>query len=105
MNYILTLLIAFLLTGCGTITTLTNSDEEISHRLKKQKTYCESVSRVYAGVSYNLCKLHSNPNKTYIDWYLGFYIFDTAASVITDTVVIPYTIYQQIDKGSVNIDS
>jgi uncharacterized protein YceK len=89
--------------GCGTITTLSESDERISSKLTKQDTYCASLPRVYSGVSYDFCKLHSKPTGTAIDIGVGFYVFDGIFSAATDTLVLPYTIFQQSDKGSIQI--
>jgi len=89
--------------ACGTITTLSESDTQISSRLTKQDTYCESLPRVYSGVSYDFCKLNSKPTGTAIDVGVGFYLFDGLLSAATDTLVLPYTIVQQSDKGSMQI--
>jgi hypothetical protein len=89
--------------ACGTITTLSESDKQISSKLTKQDTYCDSLPRVYSGVSYDFCQLNSKPNKTAVDVLVGFYLFDGILSAATDTLVLPYTIYQQSDKGSMQI--
>ncbi len=44
-----------LLIGCGTAKTLIGSDASVVRDLKKQRTYCESVPRVYSGVAFDLC--------------------------------------------------
>lgn len=105
MKKFILLLLALSISGCGTLTSLSNSDEDISYKLRKQKSYCDTTSRAYGGVSYNLCKLNSNPNKTYIDWFLGFYIIDTVVSAVTDTIALPYTAFQQVNKGSIKVGS
>jgi uncharacterized protein YceK len=89
--------------ACGTITTLSESDQRISSKLTKQNTYCESLTRVYSGVSYDFCKLNSKPTGTAIDVGVGFYLFDGVLSTATDTLVLPYTIVQQSEKGSMQI--
>ena len=89
--------------ACGTITTLSESDKRISSKLTKQDTYCDSLPRVYSGVSYDFCKLNSEPNGTAVDVLVGFYLFDGILSAATDTLVLPYTIFQQSDKGSMQI--
>ncbi|WP_159931131.1 YceK/YidQ family lipoprotein [Oceanicoccus sp. KOV_DT_Chl] len=102
-KHALTAVSVILLSGCGSLTVLTNSDQDVAENLKKQKTYCTSLLRVSGGVSYNLCKLHSYPERNYIDWYLAFYFFDTALSAVTDTVVLPYSIYLQVEEGNMPI--
>jgi len=91
------------LQACGTVTTLSKSDHQISAKLSKQSTYCESVPRMYSGVSYDLCKLNSKPSGTDIDVLVEFYLFDGILSAATDTLVLPYTIIQQSEKGSIQI--
>jgi uncharacterized protein YceK len=97
------LLLMMCIQACGTITTLSESDQRISSKLTKKDTYCESVSRVYSGVSYDFCSLNSKPNNTEIDALVGFYLLDGALSAVSDTLVLPYTIYQQSEKGSIRI--
>jgi uncharacterized protein YceK len=33
-----------------------------------------------------------------------FFVIDAAFSIVADTIVIPYTAVQQIDKGSINVN-
>ena len=99
-------LILLFLTGiqaCGTITTLSESDHHISSKLVKQGTYCESIPRVYSGVSYDFCILNSKPDSTEIDVLVGFYLLDGVLSAASDTLILPYTIYQQAEKGSIQV--
>ncbi|MFC6479204.1 hypothetical protein ACFQDN_25540 [Pseudomonas asuensis] len=53
--------LALSLTGCGTINTVFQDDVTTSYKLRKQKTYCESISRVYSGVAYDFCSLNAPP--------------------------------------------
>ena len=103
MRIAFVLLSFFWLSGCGTVTTLANSDQQISSKLLKRNTYCHSVTRVYSGVAYDLCTLHSKPSGIEIDWVLGFYMFDGALSAVADTLVLPYTIFQQSTEGSLQV--
>ncbi|SFC96777.1 Protein of unknown function [Microbulbifer thermotolerans] len=105
MRLIWILLICTALTACGTVSTLTKSDHQISANLKRKNSSCESIPRVYSGVSYNLCKMHSNSNSIYYAWELGFYLFDSVASAATDTIVLPYTIYDQSKNGNLVVDT
>ena len=91
------------LQACGTVTTLSKSDYQISAQLSKKNTYCESVPRVYSGATFDLCKLNSKPKGTEIDVLVGFYLFDGILSAAADTLVLPYTIFQQSEKGSIPI--
>ncbi|MFD1216305.1 YceK/YidQ family lipoprotein [Microbulbifer celer] len=99
-----TLLATLPLTACGTFTTLTNSDQEVAANLKRQKTHCQSLPRVYSGVSYNACKLNSTQDSMVFGWVLGFYVFDSVASAATDTIALPFTLYRQNRHGNLQID-
>lgn len=103
MKYLFFLILLVGLQACGTVTTLSNSDQQISAKLSQQRTHCESVPRVYSGVAYDLCQLNSKPQGTEIDVLVGFYLLDGILSAATDTLVLPYTIIQQSDKGSIKI--
>ncbi|WP_323844702.1 YceK/YidQ family lipoprotein [Microbulbifer magnicolonia] len=104
MKLIWILLATISLTACGTFNTLAKSDHEIAANLKRQKSNCESIPRVYSGVSYNMCQMNSNKHSIYYDWMLGFYLLDSVASAATDTIALPYTAYSQSRKGHLVID-
>lgn len=93
------------LVGCGTVTTVLRDDAVVSADLKKQKTYCQSIPRVYSGVSYDFCVLNGQPNSkgvvaiSDVPWVY----FDFLASGVFDTLVLPYTIYRQSVDGSIDI--
>ncbi|WP_078085952.1 YceK/YidQ family lipoprotein [Microbulbifer mangrovi] len=103
MKYILVALSLIALSGCGTVTTLSSSDAEIARNLKKQNSGCVSVPRVYSGVAYNMCKLNSNGSSIYFLPMVGIYLVDSVFSAATDTVALPYTVYAQSQKGSVDL--
>ncbi|WP_299592072.1 YceK/YidQ family lipoprotein [uncultured Microbulbifer sp.] len=103
MKYFLVLLTLAVLSGCGTVTTLTNSDSEIASTLKRQNSGCVSVPRVYSGVAYNMCKLNSNGSSIYFSPMVGIYLVDSVFSAATDTIALPYTVYAQNEKGSLNL--
>jgi len=103
MRFFLIVFTAIILSSCGSLTTLGSSDQKISSNLKRQNTYCKNIPRVYSGVAYDFCYLHSNRDAVYIDWFLGFYLFDGMASGVVDTVLLPYTGYKQYKQGSLSI--
>jgi len=97
-------LLALTLTGCGTIETVFRSDAAASQTLKKENSYCGAVPRIYSGVSYDLCRVfapyqENRPDKTGESATRGMLI-DIAASGVLDTLLLPYTIYQQQTDGS-----
>ncbi|ONH54506.1 hypothetical protein BLL36_12600 [Pseudomonas cedrina subsp. cedrina] len=91
--------------GCGTVTTVLREDSATVHSLKAKKTYCQSVPRIYSGVAYDLCVLHGPPNSgsgvslNDVPWAF----IDVPISGVLDTLVLPYTIYQQSVNGSIEL--
>ncbi|WP_353505491.1 YceK/YidQ family lipoprotein [Microbulbifer variabilis] len=94
-----------MLTGCGTFTTLSSTDREISANLKRQKSNCESIPRVYSGLSYNICKMHSDSESINVDLLLGVYLVDSLFSTATDTIVLPFTMIEQRKNGNISVSS
>lgn len=99
------LLLMLVLTGCGTFTTLTRDDNAIARSLIKNNTYCDDIPRVYSGVSYNFCILNSRQSGIVFEPVAVFYIVDALFCSVTDTIVLPYTIFQQGQKGSIPIST
>lgn len=92
-----------LLSGCGTVNTLTHSDEELANKLRDKKTRCESFKRVYGGIAYDFCSLHSEPRHLYATDWVYIYLIDMAFSAVADTVVLPYSIYVQAQQGDIAV--
>ncbi|AZF40664.1 hypothetical protein C4J87_0475 [Pseudomonas sp. R1-43-08] len=97
--------ISLLLGGCGTATTVLRGDDVTVRELRGKKTYCQSVSRIYSGVAYDLCVLHGPPSSAGglslngIPWA----ILDVPVSGVLDTLVLPYTLYRQNADGNLEL--
>lgn len=104
MNRAVILLLVYGLVGCGTVTTLSSSDEQVRSRLKKKDTYCEFVPRTYSGVAYDFCTLNSKPIGTDVEFLGTLYLIDGVLSAAADTLALPYTVVQQSKRGSIRID-
>ncbi|AZF24681.1 YceK/YidQ family lipoprotein [Pseudomonas sp. R2-60-08W] len=97
--------ISLLLGGCGTATTVLRGDDVTVRELRGKKTYCQSVSRIYSGVAYDLCVLHGPLNSAGglslngIPWA----ILDVPLSGVLDTLVLPYTLYRQNADGNLEL--
>jgi uncharacterized protein YceK len=89
------------LSGCGTLNTVLRDDQAATRELRKQKTYCQSIPRVYSGLAFDFCRLNAPPDYTGV--LVPLVLVDLAASGIADTVVLPYTIYQQSALGNMGI--
>ncbi|WP_285419779.1 YceK/YidQ family lipoprotein [Pseudomonas sp. efr-133-TYG-5] len=93
--------VLWLLTGCGSAVTVLQDEADVARDLRKLKTYCQSLPRVYSGVAYDFCALHAPPDPTGI--LLPFVLVDLPLSGVLDTVVLPYTIYRQVMEGNIGI--
>ncbi|MFW0756577.1 YceK/YidQ family lipoprotein [Pseudomonas sp. H11T01] len=89
------------LTGCGTVKTVLQDDAQAARDLRKQKTYCQSIPRIYSGLAYDFCVLNAPPDPTGI--LAPFMLLDLTLSGVFDTVFLPYTIYRQSTEGNIRI--
>ncbi|EPA98341.1 Protein of unknown function (DUF1375) [Pseudomonas sp. G5(2012)] len=76
-------------------------DADAAHGLRRQKTYCQSIPRVYSGLAYDFCVLNAPPDPTGI--YVPLVLVDLVLTGVLDTVVLPYTIYRQGTDGNISI--
>lgn len=89
------------LSGCGTVSTVLQGDEDAARGLRKQKTYCQSIPRIYSGMAYDFCVLNAPPDPT--GFLVPFILLDLTLSGVFDTVSLPYTIYRQATDGNISI--
>lgn len=94
--------------SCSTVNTVAPAHNHINISHGKNKSYCKSVPRVYSGTFYNFCTLYGEPNKSAITdattHSFRYWATDSIFSIAFDTVILPYTIYSQIDKGSIGVN-
>ncbi|KQZ94972.1 MULTISPECIES: YceK/YidQ family lipoprotein [unclassified Pseudomonas] len=93
--------ISLALAGCGTAATVLQDDADAAQGLRKQKTYCQSIPRVYSGLAHDFCVLNAPPDPT--GFLVPFILLDLTLSGALDTVVLPYTIYRQSVDGNIQI--
>jgi uncharacterized protein YceK len=103
MKKLFVIFCAVVLSACGTVTTLGASDGYVSEKLTSVETYCETLPRVYSGATYDICLLHSNPDKKRSGFSAPFYLLDATVSAVFDTVALPYSIYAQSEHGSLEL--
>lgn len=89
------------LTGCGTAVTLLQDDEGATRNLRKQKTCCQSIPRIYSGLAHDFCLLHAPPDPTGI--LVPAVLLDMTLSGVFDTAFLPYTIYRQAADGNISV--
>jgi len=100
---------ALLLVGCGTIQTVARDDQAAIDDLKRQKSYCGAVPRIYSGLAYDFCTLNA-PLAAGIDAddhrnaAIPVVLVDAVVSGALDTLLLPYTIYRQQVDGSIVIN-
>ncbi|WP_338800633.1 YceK/YidQ family lipoprotein [Pseudomonas sp. RSB 5.4] len=92
---------AWLLSGCGTAASVMQMDADVARDMRKQKTYCQSIPRIYSGLAFDFCVLHAPPDPSGV--LVPFVLLDLPLSGVLDTVVLPYTIYRQASDGSLGI--
>jgi uncharacterized protein YceK len=103
---VLVCVLSLTLVGCGTTNTVFRDDSVASSELKKKRSYCGSIPRIYSGVAYDFCVLNGPPAAQAVAavGFVPLIFFDFVASGVLDTVVLPYTVYRQGKDGSIDID-
>ncbi|GAA3919316.1 YceK/YidQ family lipoprotein [Litoribacillus peritrichatus] len=98
--------LVLLLSGCGTVNTVFRDEYVVHVNMKEVKTKCSSISRIYSGVSYDLCLLHAEPSSSplILSAPVPFVLVDIALSGVADTVLLPYGIYKQVDAGNIELN-
>ncbi|MCF5701336.1 YceK/YidQ family lipoprotein [Pseudomonas syringae] len=104
-----TILAALMLGGCGTVQTVVRNDQVAVDSLKKQKSYCGAVPRIYSGLAYDFCSLHAPLGEgveadDYKNAAIPVVLIDAVISGALDTFLLPYTIYKQQVDGSIVIN-
>jgi len=98
---------ALALSGCGTVNTVVRGDAVAAKNLREWRTRCASLPRVYSGAVYNFCILNGEPNPTTdapgAPAAIPFAIVDIALSGVLDTLVLPYTVYRQLEEGNIEL--
>jgi len=103
---IVVLLLVLALTGCGTIHTVILGDDVVKTKMNQIETKCDSIPRVYSGLSYDFCYIHARPVSTHGEPPTNsppLIFFDMVFSGVIDTVLLPYSIYKQTQDGSINV--
>ena len=94
--------------SCSTINTIDPPNNHINISHYGKKSYCEAIPRVYSGISYNLCLLYGEPSKSVnVGSSLNnipFMLIDSTFSLVSDTIVLPYTIIMQSEKGYIKVN-
>jgi len=101
------LCLVLLNSSCSTIKTVNPIYNQVKISHLGHKSYCKSIPRVYSGFSYNLCLLYGEPNgngRVSTTNGVPTFLIGFAFSLAADTVVLPYTIYTQVNKGNIKVN-
>ncbi len=100
LSSILLLPLMLSLSGCGTIATTFQSESQLQQDLELKASRCNSLPKAYSGINYHACTMNSKRPLTptaYLYW--SFMVVDLPLSFVADTLLLPYTLYQQQTKG------
>ncbi|CAI8925309.1 YceK/YidQ family lipoprotein [Pseudomonas sp. IT-347P] len=89
------------LAGCGSVMSVLQDDADVARDMRKQKTYCQSIPRVYSGLAFDFCVLNAPPDPS--GYLVPFVLLDLPLSGVFDTVALPYTVYRQVTDGNLGI--
>ena len=104
MRKIALLALSLCVSGCGSVTTVGSPDYSVAANLERKNTYCSSIPRMYSGVAFDFCSLHAPSKGANLNWFAGYYLVDGIASAVVDTLLLPYTGYQQYTEGSLDLN-
>lgn len=94
-----------MLSGCGTLKTLSPADGHVEISYAGSKSYCQTIPRIYSGTFFEVCKLYGEPSyRENIIPGLPLFMLDIPLSFIADTLVIPYTIMRQHEDGNIFVN-
>lgn len=100
-------LLATMLSGCGTMMTTSGYGiSKVETRGYASSTKCKAIPRVYSGVTYDACNTllgETSGITTTQGWLILPYLVDGVVSFVGDTVILPYSIYKQVDTGSLQV--
>ena len=89
------------LSGCGTVKTL-NDETGAADDLARWQSNCHTIPRAYSGAAYQFCNLDA-PQRSGAHWSALTIALDLIISGIADTLVLPYTGYQQYQQGDIEV--
>lgn len=92
---------SWVLAGCGSALTVLQDDADAARDLRKQKTYCQSIPRIYSGLAFDFCVLNAPPDPS--GFLVPFVLLDLPLSGVVDTISLPYTVYRQVTDGNLGI--
>jgi uncharacterized protein YceK len=89
------------ISACGTIQTI-NDEKGAADNLAVGHSNCHSIPRTYSGLAYNYCVLDA-PERYGAQRTVQMVLIDALLSSVSDTFLLPYTVYQQNERGSIQV--
>ena len=111
MNNSFVILMPLICLGCGSLQTLPpGSAYNLNHNERYENTHCDSIPRVYSGISLDVClafigppaSMYENHDKS-TEGVFYAYTYDMLLSFTVDTLALPYTITRQIKDGNLRL--
>ncbi|MGQ0709685.1 MAG: hypothetical protein ACT4NV_08035 [Rhodoferax sp.] len=108
-------LVAVVLSGCGTLTPMVGGEAMTRARLAHSR--CDSLPRAFRGVSYDFCWLNGHPvaarttddepmlGEAVVRDILSWQLLFAGVDLVFDTVMLPFTIPQQLKHGNLPLRS
>jgi uncharacterized protein YceK len=94
--------------GCGTFKTIVPEDNHVFISHGGKESYCKTIPRIYSGICFDACKLYGEPSHSP---NLGstlngipLFLIDIPLSFVTDTIVLPYTVFKQHQLGNISVN-
>lgn len=107
MKIIICLFLTFLCYSCSTIKTISPNNNHINISAYGKRSVCESIPRIYSGVSHSICSPGKSSEEDTLNGTpvsLVYFCIDTSFSFAADTIFLPFTIYNQFDKGNIKVN-
>ena len=109
--------------GCGSLRTIPpGSEYSLKNNKRYENTYCDTIPRIYSGLSLDICMTFIGPPTIKYDKNKEFkvtnstnefdefdennfygYLLDMSICFGIDTLALPYTIMRQINNGNMHL--
>lgn len=93
--------------SCATVETLNPATDHAENACRGNPSKCQAIPRLYSGLAYNFCLHYGESRERVIGNRfnrLPLLVFDAALSTIADTLVLPFTTYQQCRRWSITVN-
>lgn len=93
--------------ACATFKTVNPSGDHVDIAYYDKKSYCDSIPRIYSGLSHNLCLMYGEPSKKVNigNTFSGvpYLLIDSALSAATDTLILPIRFIRKLKRARLRL--